>query len=282
MGSASPELLSQSESLAGRIAYHPLGGLDLGEIKPAHATRLWLRGGFPRSFLARSHAESARWRREFIAAFLERDLPQLGITIGATTLRRFWTMLAHNHGGIWNASSFAGSFGVADTTVRRYLDILTAALVVHQLPPWHENLRKRQVKSPKIYLNDSGILHTLLGLETQREVESHPMLGASWEGFLVEEIRRVMRARADQCYFWATHSGAELDLLIVRGKKRYGFEIKRTDEPRTTRSMRVALEDLRLDRLYVVHAGTQSFPLDDRIDAVTWTRLRESLPVPKR
>ena len=281
LGSASPELLSQSESLAGRIAFHPLGGLDLAEIGAGDATRLWLRGGFPRSFLARSHGDSTKWRREFITAFLERDLPQLGVTIGATTLRRFWTMLAHNHGGVWNASSFASSFGVADTTVRRYLDLLTAALVVQQLQPWHENLRKRQVKSPKVYLTDTGILHTLLGLETQREIESHPMLGSSWEGFLLGEIRSALGARPDQSYFWATYSGAELDLLVIRGNKRFGFEIKRTDEPRTTRSMRIALKDLGLDRLYVVHAGVRSFPLDNRIEAVSWTRLREDLPVPR-
>jgi predicted AAA+ superfamily ATPase len=277
LGSASPELLTQSETLAGRIAYHELGGLDVGEIKATHLSRLWIRGGFPRSFLARSHAESATWRREFISAFLERDLPQLGVTISATTLRRFWTMLAHYHGKVWNASAFASSFGVADTTVRRYLDLLTSALVVQQLPPWHENIRKRQVKSPKVYLRDSGILHTLLDLETQRQVESHPMLGASWEGFLINEIRRVLRARPDQCYFWATFAGAELDLLVVRGNKRVGFEIKRTDMPGITRSMRQARSDLKLDRLYLVHAGSETFPMDHDIQAVAWTRLLRDL-----
>ncbi len=275
LGSAAPDLKRQAaESLAGRIANYVLPPLGLDEVGRSLLGRLWMRGGFPRAFLARSEAASAEWRREFIAAFLERDLPQLGFGLPSHTMRRFWTMLAHYHGQIWNASEFARSFGVADTTVRNYLDALSATFVVRQLQPWHENLAKRQVKSPKVYLSDSGLLHALLGIESLGELESHPRLGASWEGFALEAVIRTLGARPDECHFWATHSGAELDLLIVRGGKRRGFEFKRTEAPALTPSMRIALKDLKLDQLDVVHAGRETFPLGERVRAVPLGRVR--------
>ena len=273
LGSASPALLRQSsESLAGRISHYELGGLSPGEVGWKSLDRLWIRGGFPLAYLARTNRRSSEWRREFIQTFLERDLPQLGVTIPATTLRRFWTMLAHYHGQIWNASAFASSFGVADTTVRRYLDLLASAFVAQILLPWSENIGKRQVKSPKVYLRDSGLLHTLLGLSTQRDVEGHPICGASWEGFALNTVVHRLGARPEECFFWATHAGAELDLLVVRGRRRLGFEFKRTVAPRVTRSMRIALEDLGLHRLDVFHAGDRTFPLGDRIRAVALRR----------
>jgi len=278
LGSASPDLLRQgSETLAGRIFYHELGGFSLDEVGAENHTRLWLRGGFPRSYLARSHAESDEWRRGFIRTFLERDLPQLGITIRSTTLRRFWSMLTHYHGQIWNASEFARSFGVADTTVRNYLDLLTSALIIRQLPPWHENISKRQVKVPKVYVADSGVLHTLLSLRTLTDLEGHPKVGASWEGFVIGQIIRRLKARADECFFWATHGGAELDLLIVRGRQRLGFEIKRTSSPRITPSMRNVLSDLKLKRLDVIHAGDHTFHMDKKVRAVALPHLLEYL-----
>lgn len=273
LGSASPDLRRQgAETLAGRIAHHVLPPLGPEEVGRAPLARLWLRGGLPRSFLARSDAASAEWRREFVATFLERDLGQMGINFPAQTMRRFWTMLAHYHGQIWNSSEFARSFGVADTTVRGYLDALSATFVVRQLQPWHENIAKRQVKAPKIYLSDSGLLHSLLGLESLVQMESHPRVGASWEGFALEVVIRTMGARPEECFFWATHSGAELDLLIVRGGRRLGFEFKRTEAPTFTPSMRIAVKDLGLDSLQVMHAGRESFPLAERVHAVPLAR----------
>jgi predicted AAA+ superfamily ATPase len=278
LGSASPGLLRQSsETLAGRILYHQLSGFTMDEIGPENHMLLWLRGGFPRSYLARTHTESDEWRRGFIKTFLERDLPQLGITIRSTTLNRFWRMLAHYHGQIWNSSDFARSFGVADTTVRHYLDLLTSALVIQQLPPWHENISKRQVKAPKIYIADSGLLHSLLNIKTFRDLEGHPKLGASWEGFVIQQIIRQLGARTDECFFWATHAGAELDLLVMRGGQRLGFEIKRTSSPKITPSMRIALRDLKLNRLDVIHAGDTTFRLDKNIRAVALTRLLDDI-----
>ncbi len=278
LGSASLDLLRQSsESLAGRIHFHELGGFTLDEVGNAELERLWVRGGFPRAFLAPSDAESFRWRRNFIRTFLERDLPQLGVQIPSETLRRFWTMLAHLHGQVWNGANLARSFGVSEPTVRRYLDLLKSTFVVFQLAPWFENLGKRQVRSPKVYLADSGLLHTLLDLKDRAEVESHPKLGASWEGFAITEVIRRLGVGPEQCYFWATHAGAELDLLVVRGNRRWGFEFKRTDAPRVTASMRIALEDLRLERLDVLHAGSHTFPLAERIRAVSLARLDEDL-----
>lgn len=278
LGSASPALLRQSaESLAGRIAYHELGGFDLEEVGAESLDRLWFRGGFPRSFLARSHRESAEWRRDFIRTFLARDLPQLGITLPAPTLERFWTMLAHYHGQVWNASEFARSFGVSQPTVRRYLDLLSSVFVMHVLPPWAENVGKRVVKSPKVYLADSGLLHALLGLSTIQDLQRHPKLGSSWEGFMLAQVIRTLRAWREECFFWATHAGAELDLLVVTGDRRLGFEIKRTDSPRVTASMRSALQTLGLDQLTVVHAGKRSFPLGDKVVALAATNVVAAL-----
>ncbi|MDZ7360047.1 MAG: ATP-binding protein [candidate division KSB1 bacterium] len=278
LGSASPGLLHQSsETLAGRIAYHELGGFSVDEIGIENYKQLWLRGGFPRSYLARSLAESDEWRHNFIRTFLERDLPQLGITIHSNTLRRFWTMLAHYHGQIWNASEFGRAFGVADSTVRRYLDMLTSALVIRQLQPWYENISKRQVKAPKIYLIDSGIMHTLLNLKTPTDLEGHPKVGASWEGFVLEQVIRRLGAKPEECFFWATHGGAELDLLVIHGQQRLGFEVKRNSAPRLTPSMQSALADLKLHRLDVIHAGEHTFPLEKRVRAISFSRLLEDL-----
>jgi predicted AAA+ superfamily ATPase len=278
LGSASPDLLRQSaETLAGRIYYHELGGFSLEEVGVQNHMQRWLRGGFPRSYLARTQAESDEWRQGFIRTFLERDLPQLGITIRSTTLRRFWIMLANYHGQIWNASEFARSFGVADTTVRNYLDLMTSALVIRQLSPWYENISKRQVKAPKIYIADSGVLHTLLGLRTLKDLEGHPKVGASWEGFVLEQVIHRLAARVEECFFWATHGGAELDLLVIRGQRRMGFEIKRTTSPQITSSMRYALLDLHLRSLDVIHAGERTFPMDKKIRAVAFRRLLQDI-----
>lgn len=269
LGSASPDLLRQgSETLAGRVAFHELTGFDLEEVGPDQLDRLWFRGGFPRSYLARTHARSHEWRRDFIRTFLERDLARLGAEMPVPALERFWTMLAHYHGQVWNASEFGRSFGVSHPTVRRYLDLLSGAFVVDQLRPWAENVGKRVVKSPKIYISDSGLLHALLGLATPGDVLRHPKLGASWEGFVLRQVVRALRAWPEECFFWATHAGAELDLLIVSGRRRFGFEFKRTDAPGVSASMVVALTTLRLDHLDVVHAGQATFPLGTRIRAL--------------
>ncbi len=279
LGSASPSLLRQSsESLAGRIGYYTLNGFHLDEVGIERMDRLWTRGGFPRSFLARSNADSLTWRRSFIRTFLERDLPQLGIRVPAPVLSRFWSMLAHYHGQVWNSSEFARSFGVSDKTVRHYLDILSEALVVTQLQPWHENLRKRQVRSPKIYVRDSGLLHSLLGIDDRRSLDRHPKLGASWEGFVIHQVMEWCGEDMGQWHFWATHSGAELDLLWLRGNQRFGFEVKRTAAPRLSRSIVTAIEDLGLDRAFVIHAGERTFPLHDRVTAVAADRILDDLP----
>ena len=267
LGSASAELLRQtSESLAGRIAFHVLDGFDVTEVDDSE--RLWLRGAFPRSYLAHSDAASRRWRDGFIHTLLARDLPDLGSTIPSTTLRRFWTMLAHWHGQIWNGAEFGRAFGVSHTTVRRYLDLLTSVFVVRQLQPRFENISKRQVRSPKVYIADSGVLHALLGLTDRTDVTSHPKVGASWEGFVVQQIVQLLQASSEQCFHWSTHTGAELDLLVLDGSRRYGFEVKRSEAPRLTRSMRSAVETLNLDRLDVVHAGTQRYRLAGRVRAL--------------
>jgi len=279
LGSASPQLIqTTSESLAGRIHYHELGGFSLQEVGTTHHEKLWVRGGFPRSFLALSNAESIEWRKDFVRTFLERDLPQLGSNIRSTTLHRFWSMLAHYHGQIWNSSDVARSFGVADTTVRHYLDLLTHALVIRQLRPWHENISKRQVKSPKVYVLDSGILHALLNLSSRADVDSHPKAGASWEGFVIGQVMHQFNAAHDECFFWSTYAGAELDFLIVRGRQRIGFEVKRTVAPKVTPSMRHALENLKLRHLFVIHAGDRSFPLTRNTTAVPVSQLTTELP----
>lgn len=276
LGSASPELLRQtSETLAGRVAFHELDGFDLREV--SDLDRLWLRGAFPRSCLARSAAASRRWRDDFVRTFIERDLAALGSGVPSTTLRRFWTMLAHWHGQLWNGSEFARAFGVAHTTVRRHLDLLTSVFVVRQLQPWHENVAKRQVRAPKVYVADSGILHALLGLSTREALVSHPKVGASWEGFAVRQIIQLLAARSDQCFHWSTYSGAELDLLVVAGRRRYGFEVKRTEAPRLTASMRSAVETLDLQRLDVVHAGRRLYRLAPRVRALPAAQLSTAL-----
>ena len=267
LGSASGDLLRQSsESLAGRMESLALGGFSLAEVGADAQSRLWLRGGFPRAYLAATHAGSAIWRKQFIQSLLERDFPQWGVRVPAVALRRFWTMVAHYHGQIWNAAEPARALGVSEATARRYLDLLTDAFMLRQLQPFHANIGKRQVKAPKIYVRDSGLLHQLLGLDAHKALLSHPKLGASWEGFVIEQV--LARTQPDEAFFWATHQGAEIDLILHKGGLRLGVECKRTDAPRVTPSMRIALEDLQLDRVLVVYPGSKRFALADRIEAV--------------
>lgn len=267
LGSASPALLRQSsETLAGRLEVVPLEGLRLADLGAAAMMRHWRRGGFPLAYTARGEADSSAWRRQFLQTFLEQDLPQLGVTIPAVALRRFWTMLAHYHGQTWNGAELARAMSLSESTVRRYLDILTGVFMMRQLTPWFENTGKRQVKSPKIYVRDTGLLHALLGIASQRDLENHPKVGASWEGYAVEEVLKA--AAPEEAYFWATHQGAELDLLLFKQGRRIGIECKRADAPRLTPSMQIALKDLRLDRLHVVYPGDQRYALAERIDVV--------------
>ena len=267
LGSASPHLVKGvSESLAGRIGFVDLAGFQLWEVGVQHRDRLWIRGGLPKAFLADSEYSSTQWRESFIRTFLERDIPQLGITIAAETLRRFWTMVAHYHGQVWNAAEFARSLGTAENTARKYLDILTGAYMVRVLPPWFENLKKRQVKSPKIYIRDSGLFYSLLQVSTLADLRGHPKIGASWEGFALEHMIHVFRTR--DAYFWATHAGAELDLMVTIAGKRHGFEFKYTDAPGRKRSMHIAIEDLELEHLWVIYPGDQKYTLDSKITAI--------------
>jgi uncharacterized protein len=267
LGSASPALLRQSsESLAGRIEIIEMGGFTIEEAGTAEAGQLWWRGGFPRSYLAVDDASSRAWRRSFIRTVVERDLPMLGMNAPAPALQRFWAMLAHHHGQIWNAAEPARSLGVNESTVRRYLDWLTQAFLVRQLPPWHANLGKRQVKAPKVYVRDTGLLHELLGIEDGPALQRHPKSGASWEGFALDQVLRI--ARPDEAWFWATHGGAELDLLMIKNGRRVGVEFKRADAPGRTRSMHEALKDLALDALYVVYPGDRRYQLGDKIEVV--------------
>ena len=278
LGSAGPDLMQQSsESLAGRISYVTLPGLGLSEVGPERLSTLWIRGGFPLSYLAQSNGKSRVWRDSLIDTFLNRDLPQLGVNVPSSTMRRFWTMLAHWHAQVWNASEFSRSFGVSDVTVRRYLDLLTSALVVRQLQPWFANVAKRQVKSPKVYIRDSGLLHALLNLERRVDVESHPKLGASWEGFLIDQVATLYGLSDEQLHFWATHTGAELDLFVQFGRRRIGFEFKRTSSPSLTRSMSSAIDVLDLHELHLIHAGKHTFPLAKGVRAVAAERLVEDL-----
>ena len=264
LGSASPVLVkSVSESLAGRVEFVELAGFDLREIGAENWQSLWLRGGFPRSYLADSDADSLAWREGFMRTFLERDIPQLGITIPTAALRRFWTMLAHYHGQIWNASELARSMGLSDKTVRTYLDILTGTFVIRQLQPWHENIGKRQIKAPKIYLRDSGLLHGLLGLPDWHSLMGYPRLGAFWEGFVLEQALRIVAPT--EAYFWATHGGAEIDLFFIHHGRRYGVEVKFSEAPKIGRSQHTAVNNLSLDRLWVVYPGQQMYPVDEKI-----------------
>jgi uncharacterized protein len=267
LGSASPALLQQtSESLAGRLETIVVAGFSPREAGDTRVRQLWRRGGFPRAFLAPTETASVAWRQQFMQTYVERDVPQLGITIPASTLLRFWTMVAHYHGGIWSAAEAARALGASEPTARRYLDLLSGLFLVRQLQPWHENLKKRQVKSPKVYVRDSGLLHALLGAGTERELLAHPKVGASWEGAAIEWALDVLRPQA--AHFWATHQGAELDLLVVRNGRRYGIEVKREDAPRITPSMRVALSDLSLTHLTVLYPGPDRYSLSPNITVV--------------
>lgn len=275
LGSASTELVKGvSETLAGRVAYVPMGGFNLTETGTIAWSNLWVRGRFPDSFLADNDARSYEWRQYFIQSFLERDIPQLGIRIPAVTLRRFWTMLAHWHGQLWNAAELARAMDAPQASAKRYLDILCGAFMIRQLPPWYENTGKRLVKAPKIYFRDTGLLHALLGLRNLEQVTAHPRLGFSWEGFALEEI--ICRLHAEhEVYFYKTHAGAELDLLINRHGKKIGFEFKFQDAPRTSKSMRTVLHDLALDRLYIIYPGTTGYLLDERIEVLPLGMLDE-------
>ena len=277
LGSASPGLLRQSsETLAGRIEIITLGGFSLADLGAQASERHWLRGGFPRSFLARSNADSYEWRRQFVQTFLERDVPQLGIGVAAAALFRFWSMVAHYHGQVWNAAEPARSLGVSEPAVRRYLDILTGLFMVRQLAPWHENLGKRQVKAPKVYVRDSGLLHQLLGISSMQQLLTHPKSGASWEGYTVERVLDAVRP--DEAYFWATHQGAELDLLLMKSGRRLGVEVKRTDAPVMTASMRIAMRDLRLERIAVLYPGDRRYDIAEDIHAVPLAELASGGP----
>jgi predicted AAA+ superfamily ATPase len=267
LGSADPKLIrGVSESLAGRVSHIDVGGFDLHEVGAKHWNRLWLRGSLPRSFLARSESASVVWRRDYIRDFLQRDLSERGVTIPSVTLGRFWSMAAHFHGGIWNAAEFARSLGASENTARHYLDVLSGAWAVRVLSPWFENLGKRQVRSPKIYIRDAGLLHALLDVENYDRLMGHPKAGASWEGFAIEQVLAVLRPR--DAYFWATHQGAELDLMLEVGGKRYGFEMKLSDAPTATKSMHIGISDLGLSRLFVIYPGTDSYALDERIEVL--------------
>lgn len=272
LGSAAPGLLRQSsETLAGRLETVTLEGFRLADLGAAAQPRHWLRGGFPLAYTARSDADSVAWRQQFIQTFVERDVLQLRPAIPAVSLRRFWTMLAHYHAQTWHGAELARALAVSEPTVRRYLDLLTGAYMLRQLPPWHENLGKRQVRSPKVYVRDSGLLHTLLGVGSRRDLEFHPKVGASWEGYAVEEVLKALRP--DEAYFWATHQGAELDLLLFKRGRRIGVECKRMDAPRLTPSMRIALADLRLDRLLVAYPGPTRYKLTRNVEVVPLSQL---------
>ena len=267
LGSASPALLRQtSESLLGRVEVVEVAGFDLEEVGAAQQPALWLRGGYPLSFLAANDADSLAWRLQAVQRHVESDLPQFGVNIAAPAMLRFWRMLAHLHGQVWNAADPARSLGISEPTVRRYLDVLTQTFMLRQLQPWHANLGKRQVKAPKLYFRDSGLLHALLGIGDVDALMAHPRSGASWEGMVVEQILRV--AQPDEAYFWATHNGAELDLLLFKAGRRIGVEVKRMDSPRLTPSMHIALQDLHLDALYVVYPGTRRYRLSDAVEVV--------------
>lgn len=272
LGSASPDLLKQSsESLAGRLELIAMDGFNLSEVGVKKATVLWSRGGFPLSFLAKSDSDSFAWRNSFIKTFLERDLRQQGIDVPTVALHRFWTMLAHSHGQIWNAAPFASSLGISQPTVRKYLDILTGLFMIRQIQPWYANIKKRQVKAPKFYIRDTGILNALLGVNTEAQVLRHPSCGASWEGFVIEEV--IHTVEPDDVYYWATHQGAEIDLILFKGGRMYGIEIKRQDAPTMTPSMRIALEDLKLERMAVIYPGQKRYELHKKIGVVPFDHI---------
>lgn len=266
LGSASRDLIKQSsETLAGRIGYIELCPIALFEEH--NSQKLWLRGGFPNSYLAQTDEESYLWKQGYIKTFLERDIPALGFDVPPPQLRRFWLMLAHYHGQIFNAHEIGKSLGISNYMIQKYLDILVGTFMIRNLTPWFENIQKRQVKSSKLYFRDSGILHALLGLSTHEQLDNYPRLGSFWEGFALEEVIRILNAAPEECYFWATHSDAELDLFILKDGKRLGFEFKYADAPRITKSMRIARDDLKLDHLFVIYPGNDTFPMDEKISA---------------
>jgi hypothetical protein len=277
LGSASPDLVRGiSESLAGRVSYVQMGGFKLDEVSAAKQNLLWVRGGFPRAFLADGDRSSYDWRMNFIQTFLERDIPQLGIRIPAHALHRFWIMVAHYHGQVWNAADFARSLGTKEDTARKYLDILSGAFLVRQLPPWFENVGKRLVKAPKVFVRDSGIFHTLLGLADLTQIQSHPKLGFSWEGFALEQVIGLAGAERE-VYFYKTHGGAELDCLLIRDGKRFGFEFKYEDAPGPTKSMHTVFRDIKLETLCVIYPGTRSYPIGEKVEVAPLSRLEKVL-----
>jgi uncharacterized protein len=276
LGSASPQLMKgASESLAGRVNFIHMGGLNCGEVGTDTRNRLWLRGGFPESYLAPSNEVSSRWRRSFVHTFLRQDIPSFGIDVSPERLRRFWIMAAHYHGQTWNSTAIAKSLDISHTTARSYLDILTDSFVMRQLPPFVTNLKKRIVKAPKVYLRDSGLLHSLLQIETLSDLQSNPRYGASWEGFALEQLCSVLGLEPDEAFFWGTHGGAEMDLIVERGGKRYGFEFKVTEKPGVTHSMTIAQADLELEKVYLVYPGELSFPLRDKMETLGYTKIPE-------
>jgi predicted AAA+ superfamily ATPase len=278
LGSASPDLVrSSSESLAGRVETVAISGFSLAELGVEMQSRHWLRGGFPLSFLAASETDSLVWRKNFVQMFLERDLPQWGVRIPAAALLRFWTMLAHYHGQIWKTAELARSLGVSEPTARHYLDVLEGVFMVRVLQPWFANLKKRQVKAPKVYFRDSGLLHYLLGIHSELDLHTHPKSGASWEGYVIEEVLKA--TMPDEAYYWATHGGAELDLLLLKDGRRIGVECKRVDAPRLTPSMRLALEDLELDRLFVIYPGNLAYPIADKVTALPLVTIGNVEPI---
>lgn len=278
LGSASPDLVrSSSESLAGRVETVAISGFSLAELGVEMQSRHWLRGGFPLSFLAASQTDSLAWRKNFVQMFLERDLPQWGVRIPAATLLRFWTMLAHYHGQAWKTAELARSLGVSEPTARHYLDVLEGVFMVRVLQPWFANLKKRQVKAPKVYFRDSGLLHYLLGIHSELDLHTHPKSGASWEGYVIEEV--LKSTMPDEAYYWATHGGAELDLLLLKDGRRIGVECKRVDAPRLTPSMRLALEDLELDRLFVIYPGNLAYPIADKVTALPLVTIGNVEPI---
>lgn len=272
LGSASTSLMkNSSETLAGRIGYHYLGGFTLADIGTDFQS-LWLKGGFPRSFLLEI-TESKLWRENFISTFLERDIPQLGINIASTTMRRFWTMLAHYHGQVLNYTELSRSFGVSDMTIRKYLEVLEGTFMVRLLQPWHANVSKRLVKAPKLYITDTGLLHTLLTIRDIEQLLSHPKLGASWEGFCIEQAVRILNKRNEEVFFYATHAGAEIDLFWQEGGKNFALEVKFTDTPSVTKSMRVAIADLQIAKTWIVYPGASVVRLAENIEAIPVTML---------
>jgi len=272
LGSASPELARHSsESLAGRLARVTMAGFTLSEVGLSVSSRLWLRGGFPRSFLAKTEKDSVSWRKDFIQSFVERDLPAYGMTLPPIMLSRLWVMLAHYHGQLLNSSEIARSLGINELTVKRYLDVLSGVFMIRQLQPWHVNIKKRQVKAPKIYIRDTGILHSLLGIRTMDDLSANPKYGASWEGYIIEQV--INFAEPDEVYFWATHNGAEIDLVFSKGGRMYGVEVKRADAPGLTPSMRAALEDLKLKRIAVIYPGQKRYTLHKQVDVVPFNEV---------